>query len=66
MNVSMYKDILDDVLLQSALDFQLGRKFSFQMDNDPKHTTKITKSVASGLLGKCPRVNQTEPRLVSK
>ncbi|KAI5085932.1 hypothetical protein C0J45_24166, partial [Silurus meridionalis] len=30
-------------LLQSALDLKLGRRFTFQEDNDPKHTAKITK-----------------------
>ncbi|KAI3374458.1 hypothetical protein L3Q82_006276 [Scortum barcoo] len=39
----MYRDILDENLLQSALDLRLGRWFIFQQDNDPKHTAKITK-----------------------
>ena len=43
MNSAMYRDIIDDNLLQSALDLGLGRRFSFQQDNDPKHTVKITK-----------------------
>ncbi len=30
-------------LLQSAQDLRLGRRFTFQQDNDPKHTAKITK-----------------------
>jgi len=41
MNAAMY--ILDDNLLQSALDLGLKRRFIFQQDNDPKHTAKITK-----------------------
>uniref|UniRef100_A0A8C4STQ9 Tc1-like transposase DDE domain-containing protein n=1 Tax=Erpetoichthys calabaricus TaxID=27687 RepID=A0A8C4STQ9_ERPCA len=36
-------DILDENLLQSALDLRLGRRFIFQQDNDPKHTAKISK-----------------------
>ncbi len=36
-------DILDENLLQSAQDLRLGRRFTFQQDNDPKHTAKITK-----------------------
>ncbi|KAK3542834.1 hypothetical protein QTP70_004639 [Hemibagrus guttatus] len=36
MNAAMYKDILDENLLQSALDLRLGRRFMFQQDNDPK------------------------------
>ncbi|KAK3557494.1 hypothetical protein QTP70_028315, partial [Hemibagrus guttatus] len=43
MNAAMYRDILDEDLLQSALDLRLGRRFIFQQDNDPKHTAKITK-----------------------
>ncbi|KAK3536212.1 hypothetical protein QTP86_000193 [Hemibagrus guttatus] len=43
MNAAMYRDILDENLLQSALGLRLGRRFIFQQDNDPKHTAKITK-----------------------
>ncbi len=34
---------LDENLLQSAQDLRLGRRFTFQQDNDPKHTAKITE-----------------------
>ncbi len=40
MNAAKYRDILDENLLQSAQDFRLGRRFTFQQDNDPKHTAK--------------------------
>ena len=43
MNAAMYRDILDENLLQSVLDLRLGRRFIFQQDNDPKHTAKISK-----------------------
>ena len=43
MNAAIYRDILDENLLQSALDLRLGRRFIFQQDNDPKHTAKISK-----------------------
>ncbi|KAG2467625.1 TCB1 transposase, partial [Polypterus senegalus] len=43
MTVAMYRDILDENLLQSALDLRLRRRFIFQQDNDPKHTAKISK-----------------------
>ncbi|KAL0156514.1 hypothetical protein M9458_047760 [Cirrhinus mrigala] len=43
MNADKYRDILDENLLQSAQDLRLGRRFTFQQDNDPKHTAKITK-----------------------
>ena len=43
INAAMYRDILDENLLQSALDLRLGRRFISQQDNDPKHTAKISK-----------------------
>ncbi|KAG2470015.1 TCB1 transposase, partial [Polypterus senegalus] len=43
MTAAMYRDILDENLLQSALDLRLGRRFIFQQDNDLKHTAKISK-----------------------
>ncbi|KAG2462272.1 TCB1 transposase, partial [Polypterus senegalus] len=43
MTAAMYREILDENLLQSALDLRLGRRFIFQQDNDPKHTAKISK-----------------------
>ncbi len=45
MNAAKYRDILDENLLQSAQDLRLGRRFTFQQDNDPKHTAKITKGL---------------------
>ncbi len=41
MNAAKYRDILDENLLQSAQDLRLGRRFTFQQDNDPKHTAKM-------------------------
>ncbi|KAG2459959.1 TC1A transposase, partial [Polypterus senegalus] len=43
MNAAKYRDILDKNLLQSAKDLRLGQRFTFQQDNDPKHTAKIMK-----------------------
>ncbi|KAJ8375604.1 hypothetical protein SKAU_G00061840 [Synaphobranchus kaupii] len=43
MNAVKYTEILEENLLQSALDLRLGRRFTFQHDNDPKHTAKRTK-----------------------
>uniref|UniRef100_A0A7N8X1Z3 Tc1-like transposase DDE domain-containing protein n=1 Tax=Mastacembelus armatus TaxID=205130 RepID=A0A7N8X1Z3_9TELE len=43
MNAAKYRDILEENLFQSAQDVRLGRRFTFQQDNDPKHTVKITK-----------------------
>ncbi|KAI3374652.1 hypothetical protein L3Q82_021222 [Scortum barcoo] len=38
MNAAMYRDILDENLLQSALDLRLGRRFIFQQDNEHEST----------------------------
>ena len=49
MNGAKYREILDENLLQSAQDLRLGRRFTFQQDNDPKHTAKTT-----GQVSECP------------
>ena len=42
MNGAKYRQILEENLLQSAKDIRLRRRFTFQQDNDPKHTAKAT------------------------
>ena len=37
-----HREILDGNLLQSAQDLRLGQRFTFQQDNNPKHTAKTT------------------------
>ncbi|KAF7219838.1 transcript variant X5 [Nothobranchius furzeri] len=48
MNAAKYRDILDKNLPQSARDLRLGRRFTFQHDDDPNHTGKITKEWLHG------------------
>ena len=38
-----WSKVQSEVLLQSAQDLRLGRRFTFQQDNDPKHTVKTTQ-----------------------
>jgi hypothetical protein len=40
MNGAKYREIFDENLFQSVLDLRLGRRFTFQQDNDPEHTVK--------------------------
>ena len=40
MNAAKYREIVDGNLLQSARDLRLGQRFTFQQDNNPKHTAK--------------------------
>ena len=42
MDGAKYREILEENLFQSARDLGLGRRFTFQQDNDPKHTAKAT------------------------
>lgn len=35
--------ILEENLLSSTQDLKLGQRFTFQQDNEPKHTAKMTK-----------------------
>ncbi len=44
MNAALYKEILEDNLLQSVWQLCLHRGFMFQQDNDPKHTAKVIKA----------------------
>ena len=43
MNKAKYREILDENLLQSTQDHRLGRRITFQQDNNPKHTARTTQ-----------------------
>ena len=43
MNRAKYREIIDETLLQSSQDLRLGQRFTFQQDNDPKHTATTTQ-----------------------
>ena len=42
MDGDKYRTILEENLLESAKDLRLGWRFTFQQDNDPKHTARVT------------------------
>ena len=43
MNGAKYREILNENLLQSAQDLRLRQRFTFQQDNNPKHTAKTAQ-----------------------
>ena len=43
MDGAQCRQILDENLFESARDLKVGRRFTFQQDNDPKHTARATK-----------------------
>ena len=45
-----YKEILDENLLQSPQDLRLWKRFTFQQDNNPKHTAKTTQEWLQSVL----------------
>uniref|UniRef100_A0AAZ3QZ59 Transposase n=1 Tax=Oncorhynchus tshawytscha TaxID=74940 RepID=A0AAZ3QZ59_ONCTS len=42
MDGAKYREIIEGNLFQSSRDLRLGRWFTFQQDNDPKHPAKAT------------------------
>jgi hypothetical protein len=43
MKGAKYREILDENLLQNTPVLRLGQRFTFQQDNNPKHTAKTTQ-----------------------
>ena len=54
MDGATYRKIPEENLLPSARKLKLGRKFTFQLDNDPKHTAKATLEWLRKKKGYCP------------
>jgi hypothetical protein len=42
MDGAKYRDIFEGNLFQSSRDLRLGRRFTFQQDNDPTHNARAT------------------------
>ena len=61
MNGASFSGITDEV--QSAQDLRLGRRFTLQQDNDPKHTAKTTQERLRDKSLESPRVAKPEPGL---
>lgn len=41
LSAAKYRDSIDEIPVQSIRKLRLGRRFTFQRDNDPKHTSSI-------------------------
>ncbi len=57
LNAPKYWGSLYENPVQSIQILRLGRRFTFQQDNDPKHTARV----AYRQLCECPWVTQTQP-----
>ena len=62
MDGAQYRQILDENLFKSARDLKLGRRFTFQQDNDPKHTTRADEGVVQDQESEGAGVAQSKPR----
>ncbi len=53
LNAPKYWDSLNENPVQSIQNLRLGRRFTFQQDNDPKHTARVDYNVALAPLNFC-------------
>ena len=53
MDGAKYREILEGNPFQSSRDLRLGKKFTFQQDNDTKHTAEATPEWFKGETFKC-------------
>ena len=44
MNSLQYQEILEENVMESVTNLRLGRRWTFQQDNDPNHTSKSTRA----------------------
>ena len=54
MDGAKYRKIQEENLLPSARKLKFGQKFTFQHDNNPKHTAKTTLEWLRNKKNKCP------------
>ncbi len=59
LNAPKYWDSLNENSIQSIQNLRLGRRFTFQQDNDPKHTARV----GYRQLCECSWVAQPQPGL---
>ncbi len=59
LNAPKYRDSLNENPVQSIQNIRLGRRFTFQQDNEPKYTVRV----AYRQLCECPWVAQPQPGL---
>jgi hypothetical protein len=48
MDGTKYREVLEGNLFRSSRDWRLGRRFTFQHDNDPNHTNKAKLKCIKG------------------